>query len=137
VTLCSLMKASRWFTGMPVYFCQTTMCHIPEDSKPTLHNQYCENLWSHKGRSNLWSACYHQYQNILSSCLSKNAKIKTNKTINLLAVLYNCETWSITECRICIMKYESVCHHSTFCWEKWLTTVYSILGVLEWTASVV
>jgi hypothetical protein len=28
--------------------------------------------------------------------LSKNVKIKTFKTINLPAVLYGCETWSLT-----------------------------------------
>jgi hypothetical protein len=31
-----------------------------------------------------------------SRLLSKNAKIKIYKTIILLAVLYSCETWSLT-----------------------------------------
>jgi hypothetical protein len=32
----------------------------------------------------------------LSSCLSKNVKIKIHKTIILPVVLYGCETWSLT-----------------------------------------
>jgi len=36
-------------------------------------------------------------QNVLSSSLlSKNLKIKTNRTIILPVVLYGCETWSLT-----------------------------------------
>ena len=31
-----------------------------------------------------------------SSSLSKNMKIKTNRTIILSVVLYGCETWSLT-----------------------------------------
>ena len=50
-----------------------------------------------KSRLNSGNACYHSVQNILSSSLlSKNLKIKTNRTINLLVVLYGCETWSLT-----------------------------------------
>ena len=35
-------------------------------------------------------------QNLLSSLLSKNIKIKTYRTIILPVVLYRCETWSLT-----------------------------------------
>jgi len=49
------------------------------------------------GRFNSGNACYHSVQNLLSSSfLSKNLKIKICKTINLPAVLYGCETWSLT-----------------------------------------
>ena len=51
-----------------------------------------------------WNACYHSVQNLLSSrLLSKNLKIKIYRTISLPAVLYGCETWSLTlreECRL-------------------------------------
>ena len=50
-------------------------------------------------KSNLKSgnACYHSVQNLLSSSLlSKNLKIKIYRTINLPAVFYGCETWSLT-----------------------------------------
>jgi len=43
------------------------------------------------------NACCHLVQNILSSSsLSKNLKIKIYRTIMLPAVLYGCETWSLT-----------------------------------------
>ena len=43
------------------------------------------------------NACYHSVQNLLSSSLlSKNLKIKVHRTLILLAVLYGCETWSLT-----------------------------------------
>jgi hypothetical protein len=40
--------------------------------------------------------CYHSIQNILSSCLSKNIKIRIFMSIILLVVLYGCKTWSLT-----------------------------------------
>jgi hypothetical protein len=47
-------------------------------------------------------------QNLLSSSLlSKNVKIKINRTIILSVVLYGCETWSLTlreECRLRIFE---------------------------------
>jgi hypothetical protein len=50
-----------------------------------------------KRRVNSGNACYHSVQNFLSSrLLSKNVKIRIYKTIILLAVLYGCETWSLT-----------------------------------------
>ena len=43
------------------------------------------------------NACYHSVQNLSSSSLlSKNLKINIYGTIILPAVLYGCETWSIT-----------------------------------------
>jgi hypothetical protein len=46
---------------------------------------------------NSGNACYHSVQNLLSSCLlSKNLKIRINKTIILPVVLYGFETWSLT-----------------------------------------
>jgi hypothetical protein len=50
-----------------------------------------------KGRLNLGNACYHFVQSLLSSpLLSRNVKIKIYKTIILPAVLYGCETGSLT-----------------------------------------
>jgi len=41
--------------------------------------------------------CYHSVQNLLSSSfLSKNIKIKINRTIILPVVLFGCEPWSTT-----------------------------------------
>jgi hypothetical protein len=42
------------------------------------------------------NACYHSVQNLLSSRLSKNLKIRKYKTIILPVVLYGCEIWSLT-----------------------------------------
>jgi hypothetical protein len=48
-----------------------------------------------KRRLNSGNACYHLVQNLLySRLLPKN--VKANKTIILPAVLYGCETWSLT-----------------------------------------
>jgi hypothetical protein len=49
-----------------------------------------------KRRLNSGNACYHLVQNLLSSRLSKNLKIRIYKTIILPLVLYGCETWSLT-----------------------------------------
>ena len=50
-----------------------------------------------KSRLKLGNACYHSVQNLLSSSLlSKNLKIKIYRNIILPAVLYGCETWSLT-----------------------------------------
>jgi hypothetical protein len=50
-----------------------------------------------KRRLNSGKACYHSVQSLLSSrLLSKNLKIRIYKTIILPAVLYGCETWSLT-----------------------------------------
>ena len=62
----------------------------------TLTNQNCivEEI---KSRLRSGNACYHSVQNLLSSrLLSKNLKIKIYRTIILPAVLYGCETWSLT-----------------------------------------
>jgi hypothetical protein len=41
--------------------------------------------------------CYHSVQNLLfSRLLSKNTRIRINKTKILPVVLYGCETWSLT-----------------------------------------
>jgi len=48
-----------------------------------------------KSRMKLGNACYNSVQNLLSSLLSKNLKIKIYITI-ILPVLYGCETWSLT-----------------------------------------
>jgi hypothetical protein len=46
-----------------------------------------------KSRLNSDNACYHSVQNLSSSrLLSKNVKIKIQKTVILLVVLYGCET---------------------------------------------
>ena len=50
-----------------------------------------------KRRINMGNACYYSLEKILSSSLlSKKLKVKTYKTIILPAVLYGCETWSLT-----------------------------------------
>ena len=50
-----------------------------------------------KSRVKSGNACYHSVQNTLSaSLLSKSLNIKIYKTIVLPAVLYGCETWSLT-----------------------------------------
>jgi len=48
-----------------------------------------------KSRLRPGNACYHSVQNLLSSRLSKNVKIKIYRTI-ILSVLYGCKTWSLT-----------------------------------------
>jgi hypothetical protein len=43
------------------------------------------------------NVCYHSVQSLLSSrLLSKNLKMRIYKTIILPAILYGCETWSLT-----------------------------------------
>ena len=50
-----------------------------------------------KSRLRPGNACYHSVQNLLSSrLLSKNLKIKIDRTIILPVVLYGCEAWSLT-----------------------------------------
>jgi hypothetical protein len=50
-----------------------------------------------KRRLNSGNACYHTVQNPLSShLLSENVKVRIQKTIILLVVLYGCDTWSLT-----------------------------------------
>jgi hypothetical protein len=50
-----------------------------------------------KRRLNSGNACYHSVQSLLfSRLLSKNLKIRIYKTLKLPAVLYGCETWSLT-----------------------------------------
>jgi hypothetical protein len=50
-----------------------------------------------KNRLNSGNACYHSVQSLLSSrLLSRNVKVKIDKTIILPVVLYGCETWSLT-----------------------------------------
>jgi hypothetical protein len=50
-----------------------------------------------KSRLNSGNTCYHSVQSLLSSrLLSRNIKVKIYKTITLPAVLYGCETWSLT-----------------------------------------
>ena len=67
----------------------------------TNHNSIQEEIMSRLKSGN---ACYYLVQNLSSSCLlSKNLKIKINRTIILPLVLYGCETWSLTlreECRL-------------------------------------
>jgi hypothetical protein len=49
-----------------------------------------------KRRLSSGNACYHSVQNLLSSRLSKNVKIRIHKTIILPVVLYGYEIWSLT-----------------------------------------
>ena len=67
---------------------------------------YCKITWCYlesiaeeiKSRLRSGNACYHSVQNFLSSrLLSKNLKIKINRTIILPVVLYACEAWSLIE----------------------------------------
>ena len=50
-----------------------------------------------KHRLNSGNACYYALQELLSSqLLSKNIKLKINKTVILPVILYECETWTLT-----------------------------------------
>jgi hypothetical protein len=50
-----------------------------------------------KSRLHSWNACCRSVQNVLSSSLlSKNIKLKIQRTIILLVIMYECETWSLT-----------------------------------------
>jgi hypothetical protein len=50
-----------------------------------------------KSTLNWGNACYYSVQSLLSSrLLSRNVKVNIYKTIILPAVLYGCETWSLT-----------------------------------------
>ena len=50
-----------------------------------------------KSRLKPGNACYHSLQNLLYfSLLSKNIKIKIQRTIILPVVVYECVTWSLT-----------------------------------------
>jgi len=50
-----------------------------------------------KSRLKSWNACCHSVQNLLSSSLlSKNIKMKINRSIILPDVFYGCKTWSLT-----------------------------------------
>jgi hypothetical protein len=61
-----------------------------------------------KSRLKLGNACYYSVQYLLSSrLLFRNLKIKVYRTIILPAVLYGCETWSLTlreECRLRVIE---------------------------------
>jgi hypothetical protein len=62
----------------------------------TLTDQNCmqEDI---KSRLNSGNVCYHLVLSVLSPrLLSRNVKVKINKTIILPVVLYGCETWSLT-----------------------------------------
>jgi hypothetical protein len=62
----------------------------------TLTDQNCMND-EIKSRLNSGNACYHSVQILLSSrLLSRNVKVKIYKSITPQAVLYGCETWSLT-----------------------------------------
>jgi len=67
----------------------------------TYQNSILEEI---KSRLKSRNACYHLVQNLLSSSLlSKNLKIKINRTMILPVVLYGCETFSLKlseECRL-------------------------------------
>ncbi|KAJ4426392.1 hypothetical protein ANN_27206 [Periplaneta americana] len=50
-----------------------------------------------KRRINMANACYYSVEKLLSSSLlSKNLKVRIYKTVILLVVLYDCETWTLT-----------------------------------------
>jgi hypothetical protein len=50
-----------------------------------------------KRRFSSGNACYHSVQSLPSSrLLSKNMKMRKYKTVILLAILFGCETWSLT-----------------------------------------
>jgi hypothetical protein len=50
-----------------------------------------------KGTLRSRNACYYSVQNPLSSSLlTKKSKTKIHRNITLVAVLYGCETWSLT-----------------------------------------
>jgi hypothetical protein len=61
----------------------------------TVTNQSCIHK-EMKSRLNSGNACYHAVQNLLSSSLYKNAKIKIYKIKILFVVSYGCGTSSLT-----------------------------------------
>jgi hypothetical protein len=62
----------------------------------TLTDQNCIHE-EFKSRLNSGNACYLSVQSLLSSrLLSRNVKVKINKTIILPVVFYGCETWYFT-----------------------------------------
>jgi hypothetical protein len=53
-----------------------------------------QNLIQEEIKRNSGNACYHSTQNLMfSRLLYKNIKIRINKTIIFLVVLYGCEIW--------------------------------------------
>jgi len=70
----------------------TFWCDIFSHCSSQIKKNYVRNSIFRSG-----NACYHSVQNLLSSrLLPKNLKIKIYRTIILPAVLYGCETWSLT-----------------------------------------
>jgi hypothetical protein len=64
-------------------------------------------VWTGKNRQKSGNACYHSVQNLSSSLLSTNIKIKIYRTIILTVVLYGCDTSPLTfseECRLRVFK---------------------------------
>jgi hypothetical protein len=62
----------------------------------TLTDKNCMNE-EIKSRLNSENICYHLVKSLLSfHLLSRNVKVKIYKTIILQAVLYGCETWSLS-----------------------------------------
>jgi hypothetical protein len=61
--------------------------HAPTEDKTDDVDSFYEELERVFGND-----CYHSVQNLLSSCLLSNLKIRIYKTIILPVVLYGCET---------------------------------------------
>jgi hypothetical protein len=61
----------------------------------TLADQNCMHK-EIKSRLNSGTACYHSVQSLSFCLLSRNVKVKIYKTVILLVLLYECETWSVT-----------------------------------------
>ena len=93
---------------------------------------------------------YHSARNLLSfSFLHKNIKIKTNRTVFVLLVLYGCETWSLTlkeayrlkvfEKRVLRKIFEPKRDEVTGCWRKFrnkeLYYMYSSPNIITVTKS--
>jgi hypothetical protein len=82
----SIMTASRFFEDL------TKLKYLGTP----LADQNCMHVGI-KSRLNLGNTCYHSVQSLLSSSLlSRNVEVKVYKPIILPAVLYGCETWSLT-----------------------------------------
>jgi hypothetical protein len=92
---------------------------------------YCDS----KSRLNLENACYPADQKLLSSfLLLKNIKIKIYSTLNLTAVLYGCETWSLAWINMQSLVYIQKClkQHKIYIKKKTHTNKNDKVMLMGW-----
>jgi len=120
ISVLNLLKKKDFTFGLHLIYTVTLIYSLLNHQQNTVQNcnerlvnKSCENMSTFKylgmtvtikiaftkGKStlNMGNACYHTVQNLISSISSlKSLKIKIDKTIILPAVLYGCETSSLT-----------------------------------------